>query len=389
MAPRCFPPGEILDSGRSRQAFGEFVERIVQKDYCDTLAQQGLGTCALFIPPSLGGARSEFFDEAAGVSRCALLASYLKFHNGHVNEQTIVSQCQATNPKPLRVKVPDIISHRFARTEFYEIKPNSPSGIQGGAEKIAWFSTLCNPMVANLPYTAGTQYKPNFTFVLSNGNALGGGFQVGVHVFWALPGLILYELCPVTSRPRQEEKCTALMRAAELAAIVRLRSDPFTASAALSGLVGLAESPLQGAVGRASGAGPAPNLAADVLYVQLLLNDWRARNGLSLIGEDGLWGNQTDGAVIAFQQAVTGIADGRIDVGGPAIRALESGHLQAALDAALSALNAAELPAVEDPTIFHDTDADEDVAGADDPITPADVLLALQEEMRGYLRMLY
>jgi hypothetical protein len=86
---------------------------------------------------------------------------------------------------------------------------------------------------------------------------------------------------------------------------------------------------------------------------------------------------------------VTGIADGRIDVGGPAIRALESGHLQAALDAALSALNAAELPAVEDPTIFHDTDADEDVAGADDPITPADVLLALQEEMRGYLRMLY
>jgi hypothetical protein len=163
----CVPPGAVFSSGRTRQAFGELVERIVQADYC---ARPGFGGCALFIPPSLGGARTEFFDEAAGVHRCDLLASYLKFHNSHVNEQTIVDLCRATNPKPLSVKVPDIISHRFSGTEYYEIKPNSASGIQSATEKIAFFNTLCNPAVANLPYKAGTQYRPNFTFTLSPGS---------------------------------------------------------------------------------------------------------------------------------------------------------------------------------------------------------------------------
>lgn len=378
----CMPPGAVFSSGTTLQAFSELVERIVQANYC---ARPGFG-CALFIPPSLGGARTEFFDEDAGIHRCDLMASYLKFHNSQVNEQAIVDLCKATSPKPLSVKVPDIISHRFSGTEYYEIKPNSGSGIRSATEKIAFFNTLCSPAVANLPYKAGTQYRPNFTYELSMGSSLGAPFQIGVHVFWAFAGLLLYEICPVTNRPRQDEKCVALMRGSGLAGIVRLRAAAETAAGTLDELARSAVSPLQAAVG----AAPAPNQLEDVRYVQLLLNDWRARNGFALIAEDGLVGGETRGAIRVFQQQVTGVVDERVDVQGPAIGALERLHLQSVFDAFEAARSEAPLPFVDDPVIAHDTDEEVELSDdARDPIDPAGLLVALREEMGGYLGILH
>jgi hypothetical protein len=183
------------------------------------------------------------------------------------------------------------------------------------------------------------------------------------------------------------------MRAAGVAALVRYRSGPILNAAALEALIPQAESLLQRSVGRAFANGnPSPNLRADVMYVQFMLNDWRARNGRSLIAEDGIWvqGGETDGAIRDFQTAVTGIVDGRIDPGGPAMRALEADHLRAAFAAVDIAIAQTPLPEPGDETINHDTDDEGlDDDSASDPIAPTDLLAALAEEVRGYLRLLY
>jgi Putative peptidoglycan binding domain len=392
MTPTCFPPGQIFDSGKTRQAFAELVELIVFQDYCKQLSNSGLGVCETFFPP-IGG-RREFFDENAGVARCDALASFLKFHNPSINEQAIVDNCKATNPKPLKAKIPDIISNRFSRLEFYEIKPNSLSGRESGAEKIAWFNILCSSTVANLPYKAGTQYKPNFFWNFNPSNVLGAPFQFSIHIFWAIEGLILYELCPAPSRPRQQEKCSALMRAGGLAAILRLRLGRQLAFTTLDSLIPLAESPLQAAVGRASAAGIALNNFNDVTYVQLLLNDWRGRKGLPLIAEDGVYGQKTDEAITTVQQSIGGVVDGRIDPNRNTIKALERNHLQSAFAGGLEeALDREDtLPTTTDLVIYHDYDrseSGEEMSDDSDPITPDMLLVAIQEEIRTYFNVLY
>jgi hypothetical protein len=392
----CVPPGAVIHSGSLRQAFGDMVERIVQQHYCADAALRRLGPCSPFIPPNLGGARSEFFDEDAGVHRCDLMASFLKFHNAHLDEQQIANACRATHPKPLLMKVPDIISHRFARHEFYEIKPNSRSGIRGGEEKIAWFSALCHasppPAAPLLPYVEGTQYTPDFTHMLSVGAAFGAPFRIGIHIFRPprVPALVLYELCPAPTRESQERCVTALMSAGAVMGVLRFRFDATTAQQALDAMVLAAESPLRQPVGRPGPAGASPNLPADVRYVQLLLNDWRGRQNQPLIAEDGVWqpGGETDSAIIAVQQETANESNGQVASGGFSIGVLETRHLHGLYEAADGALAESPLPRVQESTIYHDLDDEEDGDGVSG-VTPAELVLALQEELRGYLRRLY
>ncbi|MCA0246322.1 MAG: peptidoglycan-binding protein [Proteobacteria bacterium] len=66
----------------------------------------------------------------------------------------------------------------------------------------------------------------------------------------------------------------------------------------------------------------------DAKYVQLLLNDWRqSRKVEPLLVVDGIVGPLTDAAIRAFQKAVTGIVDGRVDCNGPTIKHLEFLHI--------------------------------------------------------------
>ncbi|MFZ4662213.1 MAG: peptidoglycan-binding domain-containing protein [Caldilineaceae bacterium] len=393
----CFPPGQLFSEQATLQAFGALVELIIFKDYCAKLRAAFQGDCQTFTPPI--GTRADFFDENTGMHRCDHLASFLKFHNSHVNEQGLRDQCLASNPKPLRVKVPDIISHRPGRMEFYEIKPRSVSSIRSGEQKVGWFNVLCNPIAANLPYRPGTAYKPNETVTLRlPQSVLGAAFEIGIHFFWATDGLLLYEICPVVNRPRQGEKCGALLRGAFLATLLQWRSDSQSAVATLEALASLAQSPLQGAVGEANGAGvAAPNHVADVIYVQTLLNDWRGRAALPLIAEDGLYGGETRGAIFAFQQAVTGLVDGRIDPGRQAITALESDHLRTLFTGALAAFDATAYPAADPWTIYHDPDEwweDELVEPAlpatfGEPIANDALWAAVETEVRDYFWLLY
>ncbi|MEU6622634.1 peptidoglycan-binding protein [Streptomyces litmocidini] len=387
MPPNCKSPAEVFDTQEEIQAVADWVESIVDHDYCRHLKKEGFGGCELWFPSS--GGKLDFFDIDVGKHRCENMADYLKFHNSHVNRQAIVDQCLASSPKLMDVKVPDIISHRFSRSEFYEIKPDSASGRKKGKDKIGWFMLLCKPDKANLPYKAGTSYKPNFVVDLPGGNALGGKYKIVVHIEWEVDGLILYRLCLVSTRPRQDDGCTALLRAGALAAVVRIRLSEQDTQTVLDGLLAAAESPQQHAVGRASGAGAAPNLRDDVMYVQLLLNDWHGRQGTALIAEDGLFGPQTDGAIISFQQSVTGIPDGRVDVGGPAITALERGHLRAAF--APGMLNPDQLPTLtlHGDTIYPDWTGEGNPDDLADEISWQMLLNAMEREVRGYFGLLY
>ncbi len=69
------------------------------------------------------------------------------------------------------------------------------------------------------------------------------------------------------------------------------------------------------------------NQPADVKYVQYLLADWQLSRGRDPLVVDGKCGPLTKAAITDFQRTVTGKVDGRVDVNGPAIQALESMHV--------------------------------------------------------------
>lgn len=395
---RCLTPGSYLDTIAERAQVATLVERIIQKDYCKFLLNTTAVPCSPFLFASVGGPRTEFFDEDAGQHRCAQLADYLKFHNGHVNHQSIVSTCLQSHPKPLLVKVPDIISHRMTGMEFYEIKPNSASGLSAGLQKIVWFNILCSKSQAHLPYVPGSLYKPNLLIPWQDTNLLGASWSLALHVFWKFGGILLYEFCPVTDLP--DEKCTALLRGTTLAQVTRWRFGEAAGSALLEGMIPLAASPLQASVGAAFADGtPSVNQEADVRYVQLLLNDWRGRAGFPLIDEDGLIGDETTGAIRTVQETFMDGPDERVDPGQGTIALLESEHLRAVF-AAGRIVDPELTPDPADPaeTSFF-ADHDEDTEGeGDEASLPADfaevytleqLTVAAQTEITGYFHLLY
>jgi hypothetical protein len=71
----------------------------------------------------------------------------------------------------------------------------------------------------------------------------------------------------------------------------------------------------------------AANHRPDVKYVQYLLADWQLCTGRVPLVVDGICGPLTQAAIEEFQSSVTGVVDGRVDVNGPAIEALETMHL--------------------------------------------------------------
>ncbi|MEV0172148.1 hypothetical protein AB0I00_13640 [Streptomyces sp. NPDC050803] len=94
-----------------------------------------------------------------------------------------------------------------------------------------------------------------------------------------------------------------------------------------------------------------------------------------------MFGPQTDGAIIKFQQDVTGFPDGRVDVGGPAATALEQGHLRVAFTPGM--LPDDQLPSLTlhgDP-IHTDWDGEGNPADLADEITFQTLLAALRREV--------
>lgn len=68
------------------------------------------------------------------------------------------------------------------------------------------------------------------------------------------------------------------------------------------------------------------NISKDLRTVQFLLCEWRFQKRLPLISIDGLFGQETLGAIRLFQKQETHIVDGRVDPKGPALKRLVSNH---------------------------------------------------------------
>lgn len=66
------------------------------------------------------------------------------------------------------------------------------------------------------------------------------------------------------------------------------------------------------------------NAKCGVFRVQSLIDIWRNTKKKPEIKEDGICGPQTIEAITEFQRAMTRLADGQVDCGGPALAALNA-----------------------------------------------------------------
>jgi hypothetical protein len=342
----CFTPGAITPSPILRSAMGEIAEIIIKRHYC-----REKGGCKEFLKLP-GGPQTDFFDVTMGFHRCRHLAAYLKLHNPHVDEVAIAADCESKKLGIFKFPIPDIITHEPpGRVEFYEIKPNSDNGKNDADAKIDWFLALSH--VFNLPYKAGELFTPDERLLVWDGTWYGVPAKVHFHYFRDKKGRLLYELCIEASLDTLAEMLwKQLVKAVLLALIVIIIRRPRPTPSPPPELpapvpvpipipvpripVPAFLSPVESStspLGQSVGTGGV-NEVQDVAYAQLLLGHWLAgRTSEAPIAVDGDAGPATIGAIHAFQEAVTGVVDDRLDPGGPAIQALERDHWSACLEA--------------------------------------------------------
>ncbi len=322
---------------------GRIVEWVVKQDYCFSKA----GGCDQF---ELGGSGTDFFDENSTTTRCRFLANFLAAHTPSLDAGFISGSCEARK-KPVdpdddeneRFAVPDIITHEpGVRMEFYEIKPNSISGRRAGREKVETFLSLVDFLKesdSSFPgYERGIQFDPDRSIVFYRRNYLGiVPCEVALHYRRCTEsglesGLIVYEICVEVNGELLEALAKAIIVSAVIAALVLLAA---AAAEALGGII-LApallvfDSPLGNSVGR-----EAVNDLQDVRYVQALTADWRVGVGGEPVAVDGVFGEETAGAIADFQTS-SGLDEtaGTVIPGSATCSALESAHLEGIFTAA-------------------------------------------------------
>ena len=104
--------------------------------------------------------------------------------------------------------MPDIVTSRrsTAKSEFYEIKPNSNNGQREAARKVGDFERLNKDF--DLLFFAGVDYDPHgsqFTRILPVGLV---EYELTLKWWRAQPGVILYEIC---YRIRSKQKAPDLV----------------------------------------------------------------------------------------------------------------------------------------------------------------------------------
>ncbi len=175
----CIAPSFVVNPAAAA-AFGLLAESIIGGRYLNHLGR------VAFFPAST----KDFQDISVGFGNTTLFISFLK-----TNNKLSVSQLLALSAAGL-VNIPDLMTHDFPkRTEFYEIKPNSPDGVIAGKAKIASLSALFSFL--GLPYKPGTIWSPSERIQLWAGYITGAWIEAELHYFASTTtsGLIVYEIC--------------------------------------------------------------------------------------------------------------------------------------------------------------------------------------------------
>jgi hypothetical protein len=366
----CFTPGQAGAPRWLCIRTGRIVEWVVRREYCSDR-----NPCDEF---QLGGSGVDFFDEnfaGSGTTRCRFLSGYLVAHHPTLDESFISSSCEVKK-KPVdpsddeneRFAIPDVITDLpGVRTEFYEVKPNSVTGVAAGRLKVATFLSLVDflkqtdPTVGTL--AKGIQFKPDRSITFYSRLYLGFiPVEVQLHYFRLEDGLIVYEIC-VTA---QTEIAEALATAVIVGALIFLAYWFFKGIPVPEG-DGLGV-PGGGAPVLADSVGPSGNNdTQDVRYVQALLNDWLGGTGNSLIAVSDTVSDEMAGALSSFQQGA-GLDDtaGSVAPGDVTITALQQAHF----DGLVAAMDISDL-GLEDAGSFIAQETPElvDTEGGDEPVT--------------------
>lgn len=187
----CLAPSEIHGvSDQESAVFGALAENIIYADFYSKHPPFDIYPFPIFIDNYNPG-------------------PYLLFlarHNPHFNKRKQIEFYTRLAETKLGVKIPDILIHTFTRKEFYEIKPDSASGIEKGVRKVGILSATYKAYA--LPYSPGCNYSPNNIVVAS----VPGQLKVTLKVWMKGPGLIAYKLCLDSSQLLDLVTLSALLR---------------------------------------------------------------------------------------------------------------------------------------------------------------------------------
>lgn len=145
----CFAPTEYVERSVT-SPFGNWAEKLIMENYVrKTSAVPGVTD---FLDERLVPVNGEKSHPMGNPGR---LLAFLERHNPSLRSkgQLWVDEFEAKG-----IKVPDMLTHKPSRHEYYEVKPGSPSGVRDGLKKMA----VLDKMMAkfHLSYKAGTHYSP-------------------------------------------------------------------------------------------------------------------------------------------------------------------------------------------------------------------------------------
>jgi len=166
----CIAPSEVPGvSPQEASVFGSIAEDII---YADFHAQYG---SALF----------EVFRDA---NNPAAYLFFLARNNPHFVQSRQMDYYGRLRSKRLG-RIPDFLVHRPDERAFYEVKPDSTSGMAAGIDKVGTLTAVYR--FYGLPYVGGTRFQPRDHTVALLGSLL----RATLKVRRVAPGLIVYKLC--------------------------------------------------------------------------------------------------------------------------------------------------------------------------------------------------
>lgn len=321
MAEQCFYLGQAYgDNDRSvagyvADAIAKLVELHINAKYSDWK----LGSARPCIPHPAPFA-TDFFDSLD--DSCGQFTTFLSGKHPSIDFNAAEEWCRLRKARDGdKSLVPDIISNDSGITEYYEIKSNSDSSIASGRQKVRNFNEMCAGL--QIHYSEGTLYSPDGKQLIYT--ATWQGIPLKWYLRWRrVEGPIIgYQFCVEFSGATLEEASLFLALRIMLLMVVIARS-PQAAAAAAAILLRIT-SPLVSSVGDAG-----TNHVDDVKYAQVLLNDWRGRNGRDVLTVDGVYDERLGDAIEDFSAAFQ-MASRTLEPGSLVIGMLEESHFQSAL----------------------------------------------------------
>jgi hypothetical protein len=174
----CFAPSEFVVLPAA-SAFGAVAESIIEVDYLNEVRRTS------FFPFS----KKDFIDFSHGFGNTPMYIAFLKTNNPKLSVKQLALLSAGGD-----LKIPDIMTHDPPfRTEYYEIKPNSRSGLWAGFTKLGAINGVMKQV--GLAYLPGTQYSPDKRVLLYTGTPFGAYLEVFFHYIRIAPGLIVYQIC--------------------------------------------------------------------------------------------------------------------------------------------------------------------------------------------------